>query len=73
MKKLLLILATAALAATARADLTITEQVVQGGKTTTSVTKYKGDKVRMDATPEASVIFNLKTGDGHDPKIFAKP
>ncbi len=63
MKKLLLILATAALAATARADLTITEQVVQGGKTTTSVTKYKGDKVRMDATPEASVIFNLKTGD----------
>lgn len=63
MKKPLLLLAAIALAATVRADLTVTEQSVADGKTVTSVTKYKGDKVRMDATPEASVIFDLKSGE----------
>lgn len=63
MKKTFLLLLAAALATTVRADLTVTEKVEQDGKTETTVTKYKGEKVRLDATPDATVIFDLKTGD----------
>lgn len=63
MKKILLLLTSVALAATVRADLAINEQTVVGDRTVASVTKYRGDKVRMDATPEASVIFDLKSGE----------
>lgn len=67
MKTLLLSAVTLALAATAHADLTITQQLKQdiaGKATETTLTmKMKGDKMRMDGIPQMSNIVDLKSGD----------
>lgn len=67
MKTLLLSVLTLAVAATAHADLTITQKLVedQAGKATetTLTMKVKGEKMRMDGIPMMSNIVDLKSGD----------
>ena len=78
MKKLLLPLLTLTLATSARADLTITQEVQQdgGGQKMTMTMKIKDQQMRMDATPQATTIIDLKTGDTttfvHDQKMIIK-
>ena len=48
----------------ARADLTIVQKVEGLGRQPSEITiKIKGDKVRMDASPKLTTIFNGKTGE----------
>ncbi len=67
MKTFLLSAITLAAAATAHADLTITQNLAQdkaGKATDTTLTiKVKGDKMRMDGVPQMSNIVDLKSGD----------
>ena len=58
------LLLTALAAAPARADLLITQKVEgMGPAGMETTTKVKGDKMRVDATPEISVIVDVKSGD----------
>ena len=58
------LLLTALAAAPARADLLITQKVEGVGPAgMETTTKVKGDKMRVDATPEISVIVDVKSGD----------
>lgn len=56
-------LVAAALLATARADLTIVQNVEGGGPITKMTIKIKGDQTRIDPSPEVSTIINNKTGE----------
>lgn len=50
-------------AVSARADLTIVQNVEGGGPITKMTIKIKGDQTRIDPSPEVSTIINNKTGD----------
>jgi hypothetical protein len=76
MKTFLPLLATAVLATAAHADLTITQKVQQEAQPAADLTvtmKIKGQKMRMDASPQVSTIIDLKSGDMqnlmHDQKM----
>jgi hypothetical protein len=62
-----------ALAVTARADLTIVQQVGGAGPLAEVTMKIKGDKARIEASPEVTMIFDGKTGESisimHSQKI----
>lgn len=45
------------------ADMVITESVDLGGQNMTMTMKIKGDKIRMDVSPQVSTIIDSKTGD----------
>jgi hypothetical protein len=66
-KRFAVALLTAALGTTARADLTITEQVHKDGMppeaNMTMTIKIKGEKMRLDLNPQISSIVDLKSGD----------
>jgi hypothetical protein len=69
MKPLIRTLLALALLTSARADLTITQELKQDapggakGMDTTLTMKVKGEKVRMDGIPQMSNIVDLKSGD----------
>jgi hypothetical protein len=56
-------LLAAALLASARADLTIVQKIEGAGSLPEMTMKIKGDKIRIEATPEVTTIFDGKTGD----------
>ncbi len=47
----------------ARGDITIVQKVEGKGETKDFVLKIKGDKVRMEATPQMTMIVDGRTGD----------
>lgn len=53
----------AALLASARADLTITQKIEGAGSLPEVTMKIKGDKVRIEASPEVTSVFDGKTGE----------
>src|SRR5256885_15641785 len=57
----LVLVATVAL--TARADFTILQKVEGKGQSHEIALKVKGDKIRMEATPQMTMIVDGKTGD----------
>ena len=57
----LVLVATVAL--TARADFTIVQKVEGKGQSHEIALKIKGDKIRMEATPQMTMIVDGKTGD----------
>ena len=52
-----------ALIASARADLTIVQKVEGAGSLPEMTMKIKGEKVRIEATPEVTSIYDGKTGE----------
>jgi len=48
---------------TARADLTIVQKVERAGSATNMTIKLKGDKVRIEASPQVTTILDGKTGE----------
>jgi hypothetical protein len=52
-----------ALLGTARADLTIVQQVEGAGPAAQITMKLKGDKARIEATPQITSIYDGKTGE----------
>jgi hypothetical protein len=57
-----LFIATCAITA-ARADLTIVQKVEGVGAINEMTIKIKGDKARVDASPQVATIIDSKTGD----------
>jgi Domain of unknown function (DUF4412) len=53
----------AAFSLPARADFTIVQKVEAKGKTNEITLKVKGDKIRMEATPQMTMIVDGRTGD----------
>lgn len=53
----------AALSLTARADFTIVQKVESKGQSHQITLKIKGDKIRMEATPQMTMIVDGRTGD----------
>jgi hypothetical protein len=53
----------AALSLTARGDFTVIQKVEGKGQTHEITLKIKGDKIRMEATPQMTMIVDGKTGD----------
>src|SRR2546423_8251379 len=53
----------AALCLSARADFTIIQKVEGKGQAHEITMKVKGDKIRMEATPQMTMIVDGKTGD----------
>src|SRR5438477_9405606 len=53
----------ACLAITARADLTIIQKVEGAGPVADMTIKIKGDKARIDATPQVTTIIDAKSGE----------
>ena len=53
----------ATLSVTVRADFTIVQKVEGKGKSHEITLKIKGDKIRMEATPQMTMIVDGKTGD----------
>lgn len=47
----------------ARADLTIVQKVERAGSATNMTIKVKGDKVRIEASPQVTTILDGKTGE----------
>ena len=47
----------------ARADLTILQKVERAGSATNMTIKLKGDKVRIEASPQLTTIIDGKTGE----------
>src|SRR6266566_4157451 len=47
----------------ARADLTIVQKVERAGSATNMTIKLKGDKVRIEASPQVTTIIDGKTGE----------
>jgi hypothetical protein len=77
MKSLLLPLAALLLlAAPARADLTIVQDVAGAGQINKMTIRIKGDRARIDASPQISTIINSRTGEMlnlmHDQKQFLR-
>ena len=56
-------IAAVALLSSARADLTITQKIEGAGALPEMTMKIKGDKIRIEATPEVTSIFDGKTGE----------
>lgn len=56
-------LALSFLVLSARADLTIVQSVEGAGPVTTMSIKIKGDKARIDATPQVFTIIDSKSGE----------
>ena len=52
-----------ALLASAQADLTIVQKIEGAGALPEMTMKIKGDKVRIEATPEVTSLFDGKTGE----------
>lgn len=50
-------------AAAARADLTIVQDVQGAGSNSAMTIRIKGDKARMETTPQISTIIDSRTGD----------
>src|SRR6266700_2847761 len=48
---------------TTRADLTIVQKVERAGSATNMTIKLKGDKVRIEASPQVTTILDGKTGE----------
>ena len=48
---------------TARADLTLVQEIDGAGRTHQMTIKLKGDKARVEITPELTTIIDNKTGD----------
>src|SRR5438477_8187468 len=48
---------------TARADFTVVQKVEGKGQAHQITLKIKGDKIRMEATPQMTMIVDGKTGD----------
>ena len=48
---------------TARADLTIVQKIEGSGQPAEMIMKIKGDKSRVDVTPQLATIFDSKTGE----------
>ena len=64
MKALLISLALAfAFLLPAQADITIVQKVESKGASSEMTIKIKGDRVRMEATPQMTMIVDAKTGD----------
>lgn len=63
MRRLSLLLACLASVLSARADLTIVTDVQSAGKTAEMVTKFKGNKARIDVSEDISTIVDGDTGD----------
>ena len=53
----------AALLTTARADLTIVQQIEGAGPVSEITMKLKGDKARIEASPQVASIIDSKTGE----------
>jgi hypothetical protein len=70
------LLVIAALLSTARADLTIVQQVEGAGPLTQMTMKIKGDKARIEATPQVISIVDSKSGEMlsllHDQKMVMR-
>jgi hypothetical protein len=47
----------------AQADFTIVQKVEAKGQTTEMTLKLKGDRIRMEAAPQTTLIVDAKTGD----------
>lgn len=66
----------AAFISTARADLTIVQEVEGAGSVTHITMKIKGDKTRIEATPQVTSIFDNKSGEMlsilHDQKLVMR-
>jgi hypothetical protein len=56
-------MASAALLASARADLTLVQKIEGAGALPEMTMKIKGDKIRIEASPEVTSIFDGKTGE----------
>jgi hypothetical protein len=54
---------TAILLSVARADLTVIQKVEEGGSVREMTTKVRGDKVRLEVTPQITTIMNSKSGE----------
>ncbi len=59
----ILLLFTAAMIASAWADLTLVQNVQGTGSPSEVTIKIKGDKVRIDASPNVTTIFNSGSGE----------
>ena len=57
------VLLAACLILNARADLTIVQKVEGAGPVADMTVKIKGEKARIDATPQISTIIDGKTGE----------
>ena len=57
------LIVTAFLSATARGDLTIVQKVEGVGSVKQITTKLKGDKARVEVSPEVTTIIDNKSGD----------
>ena len=61
---------------TARADLTVVQQVNGMGQAYENTSKFKGGKTRVDTSPGTSLIMDLKTGEtislNHPQKTYLK-
>jgi hypothetical protein len=60
---ILSLLLPVAFSLSARADFTIVQKVESKGQTNEMTLKIKGDRVRMEATPQMTMIVEGKTGD----------
>ena len=65
MKRILTCFAAVAVAlvVSARADLTIVQKIEGAGAMPDMTMKIKGEKIRIEATPEVTSIFDSKTGE----------
>ena len=59
----LCLIVTAFLSVTARGDLTIVQKVEGSGSVKQITTKLKGDKARVEVSPEVTTIIDNKSGD----------
>jgi len=57
------LLLVAAIAGDARADFTIVQKVEGKGKTNEITLKVRGDKIRLEASPQITMIVDGRTGD----------
>src|SRR6185436_12353262 len=59
----LCLLVSAFLSVTARGDLTIVQKVEGSGSVSQITTKLKGDKARLEVSPEVTTIVDNKSGE----------
>src|SRR5689334_9951088 len=63
MKLLLFFIALLAVLPMASADLTVVQSIEAGGSTNKVTTKIKGERARIDISPESTMIVDTKTGE----------
>jgi hypothetical protein len=63
MKLLLFFFAFLAVLPIGRADLTVVQSIETSGSTNQITTKIKGERARIDLSPESSMIVDTKTGE----------